>query len=222
MLPLTVYNSTVEINWPEGAVTSVAAKKAVLSREPRAIEPGKYTVVLEPSAGVTLVGLMIGAMNARLADEGRSFLSKAGGGTRLGEKIVDERVHIYADPLNAELPGNKWSGDGRAEAYLRLTGFLADEVRRKGFASATYAHDGTIVEENPSLVGTAGALAALGTREPALAHGLFVSQVLGAANRDQAGVAWGSRDDLYAQEWAWFATALHADALPDLWTNPAR
>jgi hypothetical protein len=24
VLPLTVYNSTVEINWPEGAVTSVA------------------------------------------------------------------------------------------------------------------------------------------------------------------------------------------------------
>ena len=30
----------------------------------------------------------------------------------------------------------------------------------------------------------------------------------------------GNADDLYAQEWAWFAIALYADALPNLWTNP--
>jgi len=97
------------------AITAVAARKAVLSQEPRAIEPGKYTVLLEPSAGVTLVNLMLGAMNARLTDEGRSFLSKAGGGSRLGEKIVDERVHLSTDPLHADLPGVKWAADGRAQ-----------------------------------------------------------------------------------------------------------
>ncbi len=96
------------------AVTAIAAQKAALSREAKAIEPGKYTVILEPSAGVTLVNLMLGAMGARLADEGRSFLSKAGGGTRRGEKLVDERVHLYTDPLHAELPGGKWAADGRA------------------------------------------------------------------------------------------------------------
>jgi predicted Zn-dependent protease len=95
-----------------GAVTRIAARKAVLSREARAIEPGKYTVLLEPAAAATLIGIMVGAMDARAAEEGRSFLSKAGGGTRAGEKLVDERVQIYSDPLHSELPGNKWVDDG--------------------------------------------------------------------------------------------------------------
>ena len=97
------------------AITRIAARKAVMSQAPRAIEPGKYTVVLEPAAGVALVNLMVSAMDARLAEEGRSFLSKGGGATRLGDKIVDERVHLYNDPMNPELPGAKWALDGRAQ-----------------------------------------------------------------------------------------------------------
>jgi len=70
-------------------------------------------VILEPAASVDLIGHMVTAMAARLADEGRSFLSKPGGKTRLGEKIMDERVQISSNPLHPDLPGNKWAGDGR-------------------------------------------------------------------------------------------------------------
>ncbi len=56
---------------------------------------------------------MVRQMDARLADEGRSFLTKAGGGTRVGEKLVDERVHLYSDPMNAEVPGTAWAPDNR-------------------------------------------------------------------------------------------------------------
>jgi predicted Zn-dependent protease len=52
-------------------------------------------------------------VDARSADEGRSFLSKSGGGTRLGEKMMDERVTIYSDPANADAPAGPWVGDGR-------------------------------------------------------------------------------------------------------------
>jgi predicted Zn-dependent protease len=96
-----------------GAVTTFSAKKAALSRDARAIEPGKYTVVLEPAASADLLCHMVSAMNARSTDEGRSFLSKPGGGSRLGEKIMDERVTISSDPQNAQLPGDKWAADGR-------------------------------------------------------------------------------------------------------------
>ena len=97
------------------AITQVAARKSVLSQGARAIEPGKYTVILEPAAAATLIGNMRFAMNARSTDEGRTFLSKAGGGTRVGEKLMDERVHIYTDPMNAQLPGAKWSAGGTAQ-----------------------------------------------------------------------------------------------------------
>ena len=94
------------------AATEVAMQKALASSTARALEPGKYTVILEPTASVELLQNMMGSMDARNADEGRSFLSKKGGGTRLGEKLFDERVTIYTDPMNAELPLAPFGGGG--------------------------------------------------------------------------------------------------------------
>ena len=99
-------------------LSEIAAFKAQHSRETRAIEPGKYTVILEPAASVDLISHMISQMDARRADEGRSYLTKPGGGTRLGEKLMDERVHLYSDPLNPEVPGHAWAGDGRPRRHV--------------------------------------------------------------------------------------------------------
>jgi predicted Zn-dependent protease len=99
--------------------SKIAIDKALMSRNPKAIEPGKYTVVLESSAAADIVRLMFN-MNARQADEGRSFYSKKGGGTKLGEKIVDERVNIYTDPWNDEVPSSPWAGDGQARKKMDL------------------------------------------------------------------------------------------------------
>lgn len=99
-----------------------AAQKAVASRNPVAIEPGRYTVVLEPQAVADLVPLLLGAFNARTAEEGRSPFSRrvAGqavpqgqpGPTMLGERIADERVTLYSDPADPEIRGAPFDGDG--------------------------------------------------------------------------------------------------------------
>jgi predicted Zn-dependent protease len=57
-------------------------------------------------------------MDGRQADEGRSFMSKPGGKTKLGEKLVDERVNIYSDPFHPEMPTSTWSGDGRPQEKI--------------------------------------------------------------------------------------------------------
>jgi predicted Zn-dependent protease len=95
--------------------TQVAAEKGIKSATAKAIEPGKYTVILEPTAAAVLLENIFFALDARQADEGRSFLSQPGGKTRLGEKLVDERVNIYSDPMNPELPTSPWTGDGRPQ-----------------------------------------------------------------------------------------------------------
>ncbi len=95
------------------ALSQSALDKALRSREARAIEPGRYTVILEPAASIDILADMLFNMDARQADEGRSFLSKKGGGTKLGEKLVDERVHIYSDPQDADVPVAGWSNDGQ-------------------------------------------------------------------------------------------------------------
>jgi predicted Zn-dependent protease len=94
------------------ALAARAIEKAQRSANPAAIEPGRYTVVLEPTAAANLIQLIGGSLNARNADEGRSFFSKAGGGNKIGEKVVDERVTITSDPLDPLVPANTFGGDG--------------------------------------------------------------------------------------------------------------
>ena len=92
--------------------TKIAAKKAAGSVGAKAIEPGKYTVILEPVAGAYMLENMFRGFDARSADEGRSFMSKPGGGNRLGDQLMDEKVTIYSDPFNKELPASTWSREG--------------------------------------------------------------------------------------------------------------
>ena len=94
------------------AIGRRAGQKAVQSRSPVAIEPGMYTAILEPHAVAEIMGSVLGSFNARNADEGRSPFSKRGGGTRVGEKIADERVTIYSDPADPDLLGRPFDGEG--------------------------------------------------------------------------------------------------------------
>ncbi|GJG86335.1 TldD/PmbA family protein [Gemmatimonadetes bacterium T265] len=94
------------------ALGARAIDKARRSANPVAVEPGRYTVVLEPTAVANLVQLMAFALNARAADEGRSFFSKPGGGTKIGQKVVDERVTLVTDPFDPEAPAAPFTADG--------------------------------------------------------------------------------------------------------------
>jgi len=89
-----------------------AIRKAKGSKDAKALEPGKYTVVLEPAAVSGLLMFMLFGFDARQADEGRSFLSKKGGGNRLGEKVFDERINAFTDPAHADVPVLPWDADG--------------------------------------------------------------------------------------------------------------
>jgi predicted Zn-dependent protease len=94
------------------ALSEHAINKARLSRSPVAIEPGRYTVILEPQAVGDLVQLMAFAFGARQSDEGRSAFAKQGGGNKIGEKIVDSRVTISSDPQDPQLLSQPFDGQG--------------------------------------------------------------------------------------------------------------
>ena len=95
-----------------GANAAIAIDKAVLSKDPKPLKPGKYVTILEPACVANLVGMFLFSMSARSADEGRSFFSKKDGGNRLGEKLFPKNVSIYSDPTDENVPGGPWSGDG--------------------------------------------------------------------------------------------------------------
>lgn len=117
------YNDITKFDSAEAS--NIAIDKAVLSREAKAIEPGKYTVILEPAAAGDLIRNMSRSFSARTADEGRSFMSKEGGGTKMGEKIVDERVNLWSDPLHSEVPTGTWNGAGQP---LKKTSWIENGV----------------------------------------------------------------------------------------------
>jgi predicted Zn-dependent protease len=94
------------------AIGRIAAQKAVASRNPQTIEPGLYTAVLEPQAVNDVIPLLGNALAARNADEGRSPFSKPGGGNRIGEKVADERVTLYSDPMDRGLLGAPFDNQG--------------------------------------------------------------------------------------------------------------
>jgi len=93
-------------------LAGAAIDKAARTKTPMAIEPGKYTVVLEPAAIADLLAFMMFSGDARQADEGRSYFSKKGGGNRVGDQILDEKVQIYSDPAHPLAPTVSFDNEG--------------------------------------------------------------------------------------------------------------
>jgi predicted Zn-dependent protease len=63
-------------NMDAKALTSIAANKALKSRKAKAIEPGRYTVILEPRANARFLSLLLGIFNPN----GGGFGGGGGGG----------------------------------------------------------------------------------------------------------------------------------------------
>jgi predicted Zn-dependent protease len=82
------------------------------SGKPVRLEPGKYTVVLEPTAAADLLQMISFGFSARNADEGRSFLSRKGGGSHLGDKLFPEIISLRTDPFDRRFPANLAAADG--------------------------------------------------------------------------------------------------------------
>lgn len=95
-----------------GKLSAIAVEKAKASRNPRRLEPGSYVTILEPTCVAEFVQSLISSMDARSADEGRSFFSKPAGGTREGEQLFPESVTISSDPASRIVPGSPWGEAG--------------------------------------------------------------------------------------------------------------
>ena len=103
---------TVRIGEIDSAgVAARAIEKCSRWIRPARLDPGKYTVILEPAAVASLVGYLGYNLSARSAEQGQSFLSKKGGGTLVGDQLFPEIVTIRTDPFDRRLPGDKWTSD---------------------------------------------------------------------------------------------------------------
>ncbi|HEV2037413.1 MAG TPA: TldD/PmbA family protein, partial [Candidatus Eremiobacteraceae bacterium] len=110
-----------------------AAKKAVASKTPRSLDPGKYTVILEPPAFREFISYLswIG-FGAQSFEQGSSFMSG-----RLGQKIVGENVTImddYSHPMGSGIPFD-FEGVPRMKVPLIERGVAKDVVYDSYYAA---------------------------------------------------------------------------------------
>jgi len=110
-----------------------AARKAVTGKNPRALDPGAYTVILEPAAFREFLGYLswIG-FGAQPFEQGSSFMSG-----KLGQGVVGDNVTIrddYLHPLGTGLPFD-FEGVPRTQVGLIERGMAKDVVYDSYYAA---------------------------------------------------------------------------------------
>jgi PmbA protein len=111
-------------------LADIAAKKAVESVRPREIAAGKYTVILEPSAVLDMVGFMFFDFGGLALLDQRSFLNN-----RIGTNLFGENISIWDDVAHPLQSGPSFDGEGLRRQKLQLV--EKGIVKRLVYARAT-------------------------------------------------------------------------------------
>lgn len=113
-------------------MAEAAAQKAVDSAHPREIPPGKYTVILEPSAVLDIVGFMFFDYSGIAILDQRSFLTG-----RIGAKLFGDNITIMDDVAHPLQAGAPFDGEGISRQNVSLV--ENGVVKRVVYARSTAA-----------------------------------------------------------------------------------
>ena len=113
-------------------MAEIAAKKAVDAAHPKAISAGKYTVILEPSAALDIVGFMFWDYSGMAILDQRSFLTG-----RIGSQLFGNNITICDDVAHPLQSGVPFDGEGMRRKRVSLV--QEGTVKRVVYARATAA-----------------------------------------------------------------------------------
>jgi predicted Zn-dependent protease len=113
-------------------LAEIAAEKALRSASPVELAPGRYTVILEPSAVVDLIGFLAADFSGLALLEQRSCLNG-----RMGTKLFGENVSIVDEVSHVEQTGAAFDGEGVGRQGLTLVenGIVRDVAMSRGTAA---------------------------------------------------------------------------------------
>lgn len=114
------------------AIGATSARKAYDSAKPRSVEPGEWTVILEPAAFGELLAYLVDHFSAQSFDEGSSFISDGLERPYLGQNVTIS--DDYAHPLN---PGMPFDYEGQPTQRLPL---IENGVAKNIVTDSYWAH----------------------------------------------------------------------------------
>jgi PmbA protein len=84
-----------------------ASNKAILSRHPRELEPGPWTVILEPAAVLDLVGFLFYDFAGTAVHDKRSCFTG-----RMGKKLMGDNITLWDNAFHPLQAGPPYDGEG--------------------------------------------------------------------------------------------------------------
>jgi predicted Zn-dependent protease len=125
-------NSPDATNLDPLRMAEIAAQKAIDSAQPTEIPAGKYTVILEPSAALDIVGFMFWDYSGVAILDQRSFLTG-----RIGSNLFGDNITIWDDVTHPLQTGSPFDGEGMQRTRLPLVenGVVKRVVYARGTAA---------------------------------------------------------------------------------------
>jgi predicted Zn-dependent protease len=110
---------------PIEELTAQIIERSLQSRKPREVSPGSYPVVFDGAAFKDLLSWLSWNLDARAADEGRSFMSRTeppgkAEGNLLGEAMFSPLVQVQRKSAHPLLQGGTFFGDGLPNGSLAI------------------------------------------------------------------------------------------------------
>lgn len=140
----------------------IAAEKALASQSPRELPPGKYTVILEPSAVLDAVGFMFWDFGGSALLEQRSFLND-----RIGTQLFGTNITVWDDVYHPLQCGVPFDGEGMKRHRLKL-------IENGVVHAVTYSRSNAQRMRHSALGGNVGPITATG-------HGFSLPNEIGEA-----------------------------------------
>jgi predicted Zn-dependent protease len=171
---------TDDHDWARIDVAALAARaqqKCVASGNPRAIEPGRYTVILEPQAVHELLVYAIYVLDRFQAEQTRTVYTKRPGYSRIGERVFDERITISTDPSDPTCGYLPFDAEGypyRAVTWVEH-GVLKELAYDRRYALSQLGHD--VPLPNPFAYRVAGGPTSLEEMIATTERGLLVTRL---------------------------------------------
>lgn len=161
------------------ALAAIAQKKCIDSADPRAIEPGRYTLIMEPQAVHQFMVQAIYQLDRSSAENSKTVFTLSPGQSKIGLKVFDERLNLSTDPMDPEMGYIPFDYQGYPYRPVRWVenGVLKELAYSRGYALSQLGH-GTPLP-NPYSYRMSGGNTSIAEMIATTKRGLLVTRVSG-------------------------------------------